>query len=709
MRPAWLPSARRGAVLALAAFTLLLVGLSRYTVPTGLAAPVPIPPIAGLYTTQISGFIDVPPGHRVGLAAYGHARLVLDGALVARVEAPGLVWSELTVASGVHRALIQFEPIADRENPAVFFGPPGAASFAAPRAALSPRRLPPAAWILRRNIEWLGLGVALAWMMAGAAFGLTRARIWFVRHLPADPMARRATWGMLAFSLLIFAFPFWWGVPVGWSQDEVWPVDLRGLAETLTPGWSSRYPPLHIYLIAIVNSPLLAGMGLDLLDPASPLVFSIMKGVTHLVSVAMAVGITVLVYVCGTHAAGYRAGILAGLFWTLTLPAVFYAKTANLDIPYTFWFALALRLYVRALDAGSVRLYVAFAAAGTLAIVTKDQAYGLFALPALHLAYARARRLGGPLAGLPALARDRAILLAIVTGVLLFAAAHNLPFNWTGFRDHVDTITGGASEDYRMVDGASPAGHAWLLVRTVEQVAWAHTWPGALLAGIGIILAVRSPAGRRRLLPFLLPAVSYYLTFIAVVGYAYDRFMIPIGVVLAVLAGVALDRLWPAGGPRWRTVAVAALLAFMTLRTGSINLLMAADSRYEVRHWMRQQIPADTRIAVIENWELLPNLEDFSPFFLQYPVDYLDDFRPPVVVVSDNYRRRYLPGERHAEWYEALVSGRAGYRVVLRHRADVPLAILARERQFRDPDPSFSALHKVNPEITVLFRDDWEP
>jgi hypothetical protein len=60
-----------------------------------------------------------------------------------------------------------------------------------------------------------------------------------------------------------------------------------------------------------------------------------------------------LLYVCASRAAGHRAGVLAGLFWSLTLPAVFYAKTANLDVPYTFWFALALLLYTRALDDAS--------------------------------------------------------------------------------------------------------------------------------------------------------------------------------------------------------------------------------------------------------------------------------------------------------------------------------------------------------------------
>jgi hypothetical protein len=83
-----------------------------------------------------------------------------------------------------------------------------------------------------------------------------------------------------------------------------------------------------------------------------------------------------------------------------------------------------------------------------------------------------------------------------------------------------------------MVDSASPAGQAWLAVRY-------GNWPGRirgrapLLAGIGIVLALRGIRRGAGWLPLLLPAVSYYVTFIAVIGYTYDRFMLPIAVVLA--------------------------------------------------------------------------------------------------------------------------------------------------------------------------------
>jgi hypothetical protein len=697
-------------VAALAAVTLVLVGLSRYVLPYGLGPAAPIPTIDQIYTAQIAGFIDmpaVPPGMAVGLDAAGPARLVIDGHVLATVLEPDLVRAAPPVPPGVHRVLIQFQASPDVPEPMLAFAYPDGLIVNVPRAALTPRRLSPEAWALRRHLEGFTLGLALAWMVAGAVFGLTRARRWFARHLPARHEDRRAVWATLAFSLVMFAFPFWWGVPVSWSQDEVWPADLQELHNVLSPGWSSRYPPFHTYVVATANAPLIAAGGLDLIDTRSERVFSIMKGVTHLVSVAMAVGITAFLYIGGARAGGHRVGVLSGIFWTLSLPAVFYAKTANLDIPYTFWCALALLHYVRAIETGGVGAHVRFAAAAALAVVTKDQAYGVVGLPALHLALLRVIRLGGGLHGFVALARDRAIRLALVTGVLILAAAYNLPLNWTGFVDHVVTITGDASEAYRMIDRTSPAGQLWLLWRVIRQTAWSLTWPGVLLACVGVVVAMRRDW--RRFLPWLVPAISYCLLFIMVVGYTYDRFMLPLCVVLALFAAVGLERLWPAGSPRWRTVAVAALLAMMTLRTGSINLLMAADGRYEVERWMQAHVPPHTRIAVLEGPELLPRLGRFLPILIHYPLDQFEGVNAPVVVVSDSYRRRFVPEREEVQWHDELIAGRHGYRVVFRYRRPVPLAILQWEPQFRNPDPSFSSLHKANPEITILVREDWTP
>ena len=63
----------------------------------------------------------------------------------------------------------------------------------------------------------------------------------------------------------------------------------------------------------------------------------------------MACGIVYVIYLCAVEL--YRSrfvGILAAFLVATMPPFVYHAKTANLDVPYLFWFSLSLLYYVRA-------------------------------------------------------------------------------------------------------------------------------------------------------------------------------------------------------------------------------------------------------------------------------------------------------------------------------------------------------------------------
>jgi hypothetical protein len=375
-------------------------------------------------------------------------------------------------------------------------------------------------------------------------------------------------------------------------------------------------------------------------------------------------------------------------------------------MPYVFWFTVSLLGYARALTTDATRDYVLYAAGAAAAVCTKDQAYGLYLFPTLYLIVHRVRSVLAGARGSPAAAllRDPALPAAAATGVLGFALLQGLPFNWSGVQQHFAYITGPGSGIYRMIDSSSPSGQAFLFRRTFDHLVWSMSWPGLLIGVAGIVLLVRRHP--RVAIALLLPALSYYVTFVAVVGYSYDRFMMPVCLILSVFAGAALDAVWPPAAARWRTAAVALVLTYMALRTTSINVMMAADGRYTVERWLLANVAPDARIGVVEHPVVLPRLRDLVRVTLYNPIADLPALRPDFLVITDNYLTRFPQNAPEREWYGRVIAGRQGYDVVLQHQTRMPFAILAFEPRFRHPDGSFTTLHKVNPFVTVLRRTD---
>ena len=217
---------------------------------------------------------------------------------------------------------------------------------------------------------------------------------------------------ILALSLLLAGYGIAWGLPGGWAQDEIGTTDITGgLERWFVGGWYHRYPPLHFYLLALVHLPLIAADRLDMMDFWSPTGLGQAARMGRALTVAMSVGTAALVYLIARTTLSIRAAVLASLWWVLGLTVVYYAKVTNLDMPYTFWFAVSLLGYVRALTSNRVGDYVLFAAGAVAAVCTKDQAYGLYLLPIIHLIIHRARSVVRNCEGSPAsrpLARSRA-------------------------------------------------------------------------------------------------------------------------------------------------------------------------------------------------------------------------------------------------------------------------------------------------------------
>jgi hypothetical protein len=297
---------------------------------------------------------------------------------------------------------------------------------------------------------------------------------------------------------------------------------------------------------------------------------------------------------------------------------------------------------------------------------------------------------------------DRKLLYAGLLSIAVFVALYNMVFNWRGFVDHIRLVRGfgEAARDFPgTVDGQiRMAGHSARMLR------WSMGWPLLLLAVAGVAHAIRRREDRW-LLWLLVPAVSYYLAFIAVSGVAYDRFFLGVMAILAVFAGVACAHLWRT--PRrvlGRGLILLAMLYSLSY-AGSINVMLNRDARYAAEDWMSKNIPVDMPVGMLVPSLYAPRVGARPRVELEASLEGLTGPRPCFVVVNTRYAARFAGSAAGQELLAALASGSLGYREVFRYRGTLPAwATLQYEPDVRAPyENRYSNLDKINPEI-VIYR-----
>lgn len=502
----------------------------------------------------------------------------------------------------------------------------------------------------------------------------------------------------------LFATGLWWGLPddTGWAVDEITPGEIIVAVESrFGGGWATIYPPLHYAILTALTAPYHVASALGVVDLADIGVVTQMFLITRSLTVLMAVGIVVIVFGLSRDIAGPRAAFFSVATIATALPLPYYAKTVNVDVPSIFWLALALLFYTRACAHHRPADFYLFTAAGVAAICTKDQTYGYFILPAAYMAAAAILRRNAPPPGVPSL-RVLARMAALAIGGLVLL--YNLPFNPSGFAEHIRIITGPGSQNYRMYP-ATPSGQARLLVTTIWELGQAMGWPMFAAGACAVVAAYRARVDAIRWL--MLTLASYYLTLIAVVGYHYDRFFLGAIVVLAVATGWWIDR-WTHDGVPWRalrTAAVAIAVVYGIGRVVALDTVMLRDSRYAVEDWLIEHATPHDRIAAAGFPVYLPRASKIFWTPLEESVEALRAERPDFVVVNTGLSRRYGPGSERWVFYEALRSGQAGYERVVRQHTRFAWSPLNWESRFDgESEDEFSNLAKVNPTIEVFQK-----
>lgn len=509
-----------------------------------------------------------------------------------------------------------------------------------------------------------------------------------------------------AAALILFAIGISWGIPDyhGWAADEISPGEVQDILEhRFSHEWATNYPPLHFGVLSLASVPIYIAHRVGLLDDTLE-TYSQLFFAGRFVSVAMALCILAFVYGLTRDEYGHRSARFAVIVSLLVLPLTYYSRTANLDVPYLFWLTASWLFYLRALRNGRIADACLFAATGAAAIATKDQAYGFYVLPAAQIAFnALWQRDQG---ASPAFPWRRAFYA--MTGVFLAAVLvlFNVPFNLAGVVEHVRIIVGPSSQPYRMYPSSIP-GYIELVRDSIWQIGSAMSWPLFGFAVCGLIVAVRNKSVLVRWL--LLSVFSYYLTFIVVVMYHYDRFFIGICLVFAIAAGAWLDQ-WTRPGVPYRLIrlaSVALAIVYGTARVVSLDALMLADSRYYVERWLVPRIGPDTQIAAEGPSIYLPRQSLLLWLRIDADPSALRELQPQYLILNSGFRARGLPGSSANEFYRSLADGSANYRRVFSYRTELSFSPLKWEPRFNGlAEDAFSNVTKVNPTIEVYERID---
>ncbi len=498
---------------------------------------------------------------------------------------------------------------------------------------------------------------------------------------------------------VLFVLGITWGLPSwrGWAGDEIRPNQVAfAFRRAFSGGWHTKYPPFHYYVLALVQMPLraLAGVGPV---PAKGIDFnSWLFVLSRLVSVAMALGAVGAIAAVGRSVSGPRAGLFAGALVATGAPFVYFAKTANVEMPFLFWFALSLVFFVRLLDGHRMRDYLAFAACAVFAITSKDQAYGLYLFAPLAVlpSLARARRQEGARGGLLAAVVDRRILVVLGFGLGLAAAIYNWGWNFGGFLAHVRTLLGPQSEEAKAFAN-TPAGHLGNLLENFSHLRFCLGWPAFVASILGAGFAVAKVRGREgRLLGALaLLGVSYYVTFLMPILFSRDRYVLPLALLLALFGGRFLAAITDSDRPAARLlggIAGVAVLGYGVLYALSIDRRMIYDARYQAEAFARDNGGPGVSLA-LGRAKHAPRLPHAG--WASFP-GVLERRTPEIVAINVIDLR--TPAE-HAG-YERMESGEVGYFLAKRFEWSSSWDVL-------DTRGTYSSLVFVNPEVAVFRRD----
>jgi hypothetical protein len=288
------------------------------------------------------------------------------------------------------------------------------------------------------------------------------------------------------------------------------------------------------------------------------------------------------------------------------------------------------------------------------------------------------------------------LLAGGLVSAALFALIHRVPFDPLALPRHIAFMRGisGPAAEF----SATVSGHALMLAQSAWNTAFVLSLPLLILCLVGAVGSVRRAPGYWRDPALLWMVASYYIGFVCVVRYSYDRFFLPVAILLALCGAPVLRALgrWSVRGLPAGRVIVFAVLGFAGVRAGAVDLAMLGDTRYAAERWLATELPAGARAVALGRYRKLHprGLESVS----------WEAVRLTVAGAPDGLEADYLvvtvPGGQHPlerEIYDDLASGRFGYETVVHWMPGPWWRVL-------DRHTARTNLDKIDPEIAILRR-----
>jgi hypothetical protein len=252
------------------------------------------------------------------------------------------------------------------------------------------------------------------------------------------------------------------------------------------------------------------------------------------------------------------------------------------------------------------------------------------------------------------------------------AMGHGLPWRWDRFVNRIAVMVGPASQPYQMF-APTVEGHLSLLAATARSLVWAAGIPLTIALVVGMVTMIRS--GRTLVLGgLLLPAVTYYAGFLSAILYVYDRFLVGWLPILAAIGGIGLASLAPVkpGGRAVGAAVAVALVGVGAVNAVAMNVVFARDPRHAAWQWLRRNVPCGSSVGVTFNGRYVPPLDCLDMWELTPgAIDGMARW-PQYLVLNDAYLQRFRDSPSGAAFYDALLSGAAGYTSLWRAQSSPP-------------------------------------